>query len=134
LSTALFIAVSNAGAVPLNLDGPQGVAATYTATNDGTSAGGYFVVCTDGSGYAFTGGAPGAWVPFVATPVPLSEVADWTPWFMHTVDGRWFIRSNWTIPWQQLGVEGFGNPPVPPCSAAVGQSGKSLGSVKSLFR
>jgi hypothetical protein len=53
---------------------------------------------------------------------------------MHTVDGRWFIRSNWTIPWQQLGVEGFGNPPVPPCSAAVGQSGKSLGSVKSLFR
>jgi hypothetical protein len=128
----MLVAASSAGAVTLDLDNPQGVAAIYTATN-GISASGYYLVCTDGNGYRFEG-APVEWVSFVASPVPLSEVADWTPWFMHTTDGRFFIRSRVDVTWQQLGVDGFGNPPVPPCSAAVGTTEKSLGDVKSLFR
>jgi hypothetical protein len=120
-------------AVPLDLNNPQGVAAVYTATSDGTTAGGYYLVCTDGNGYCFVGGTP-QWAPFVASPVPLAEVADWTPWFMHTTDGRWFIRSRPSIPWQQLGVDGFGNPPVPPCAGPVKTDQAPMGKVKALFR
>jgi hypothetical protein len=133
---AAMVATS-ALAVPLNLNNPNGIAAIYTSSENSISAGAYFIVCTDGNGYYCDSGLCGqGWVPFIAAPVPLAQVSDWTPWLLTTFDGRWFIRSAVAdhIQWQQLGVDGFGNPPVPPCAGPVKTDQAPMGKVKALFR
>lgn len=130
LSGALLIAASNAAAVPLDLSNPNGIAALYVVHPD-PSCPTVYVVCTDGTGFMGSACVGAAWQPFNPSPVPLSEVADWTPWALYTADGEWWGRrethpSSDNARWAQMGP--------PPCSMPVGASGKSLGDVKSLFR
>lgn len=130
LSAALFVTASISSAVPLDLDNPNGVAAMWSG-GEGSSLQ-VFVVCTDGTGML---GSSGAWVPTSPAPVPLSQVADWTPLVCYTTDGRWFQRgslgpdSRWEL---MDGTNGTLVPP--PCFVPVGTAGKSMGGVKSLFR
>jgi hypothetical protein len=131
LLVLLFIAVSNAAAVTLDLNNPNGIAALYVIDSQGV--GQTYVVCTNGTGYWLPHNFMAEWRPFTPSPVPLGDVADWTPWTLYTTDGRWFFRSSIPDAWEQSGV-GNGTPLSPPCFAPVGMSGKSLGDVKSLFR
>lgn len=129
-SVALCAVASSAAAVPLDLDNPNGVAALYLA--ESTVA---FVVCTDGTGFRCSVGSRenGRWDAIQPSPVPLSEVADWTPLVLYTFDGRWFGRADPTEVWLQMGVD-TGIASAPPCSRAIPLQGHSLGGVKGLFR
>ena len=128
----VIVASSTASAITLDLDNPSGIAAMYVV-GDMSSFTATIIVCTDGSGWKCTGEICNTWTPLSAAPVPLAQVADWTPWVVYTTDGKWFIRSapDDQIRWEQMGVDP-GNPP--PCFGAVGSTGTSLGKVKSLFR
>lgn len=134
LSVALCIVASNAAAVSLDLTSANGIAALYAVSgSDPESIGRIFVVCTSGSGYMMPNHASGGWASFDPSPVPLAEVADWTPWMLYTTDGRWFVRYSTLGPWNQMGVDSE-LPPPPPCFTPIGAAGKTMGDVKSLFR
>jgi hypothetical protein len=122
-----------AAAVPLDLNNADGIAAMFVIGHN-SQLGGVYVVCTDGAGYYFQGGGT-TWQTFTASPVPLSQVADWTPFMLYTTDGRWFFQyaaDQNNSHWQQMGTAG--QPEAPPCSAPVRNSLESLGGVKSQFR
>lgn len=129
-SVALFVVASNVVAMPLDLDNPNGIAAMWSG-GEGSSLQ-VLVVCTDGTGQL---GSSGNWVPTSAAPVPLSQVADWTPLVCYTTDGRWFQRGSLgpNSRWELMDGQHATLTP-PPCFTPVGAAGKSMGSVKSLFR
>ena len=131
LGVVLFVAVSTAAAITLDLDNPNGIAALYVIDSQGV--GQTYIVCTNGSGYWLENRYMAQWQPFTPSPIPLAEVADWTPRTLYTTDGRWFFRSSVPNVWEQSGV-GNGTPPLPPCFVPVGTAGRSLGGVKSQFR
>lgn len=127
LSAALLIAASDAAAVTIDLDNPNGIAALYVS-EPYTNA---FVVCTDGTGFRWSVGSRenGRWDPFQPSPVPLSEVADWTPLVLYTFDGRWYGRADPTEVWLQMGVDS-GIASVFPRDPVTGpQSGKCKGTL-----
>lgn len=131
VSIALFIVASEATAMSLDLDNPNGIAALYVTDSQGI--GQTYIVCTNGLGYWLENRYMAEWQPFTPSPIPLAEVADWTPWTLYTADGRWFFRSSVPGTWEQSGVV-TGCPLPPPCFAPVGTAGKSLGDVKTSFR
>lgn len=128
-------AASSAGAVTLDLNSPDGIAALYVV-GDGPALDTAYFVCVNGDGYTWElGTAGGAWSTFNPSPVPLAEVADWTPWIVRTTDGRIFLRGATAdhVSWEQMGVHA-GIPPLPPCFVPVGAEVEALGKVKSLYR
>lgn len=118
-------------AISLDLDNPNGIAALYSVSS-AVDEGQTFVVCSDGTGYHLEIQETASWLPFTASPVPLSEVMDWTPWMLYTTDGRWYARSGVSQPWEQFGVDIQIAPP--PCYSPVGASTESAGSLKAKFR
>jgi hypothetical protein len=121
---------SSSFAIQLELDNPNGIAALWVQ-GQFWNMDMIYIVCTDGSGYAcYTAGCT-EWQSFKPSPVPLSEVAEWTPWIVFTHDGRWFRRDGAGAyePWIELQT-----PPLPPCFEPVPSSNKSSGAIKSMFR
>jgi hypothetical protein len=131
LPLATLIAAPAALGVPLDLDNPQGIAALYSV-GGGPGEDHSFVVCTDGTGYRLEVQANATWTEFVASPVPLGEVVDWTPWLLCTTDNRWFARSDVRSPWEEFGVDL--DIPAPECLQPVGVRGKGLGALKEVFK
>ena len=133
LLPVLFVlfCVNGASAIPLDLDNPNGIAVLYS-TGGAIGEDQTYVVCVDGTGYRLRIEETTDWVPFNPSPVPLSDVMNWTPWMLYTNDGRWFARGSSTDPWEEFGVDI--QIPIPPCYQAVANEKQSLGSLKSNFR
>lgn len=128
--TTLMVAAS-AGAVQLDLDNPNGIAALYVSAT-GVQEDQTFVVCTDGTGYHLEIQEASVWIPFVVSPVPLADLIDWTPWIIYTADGRWFARGAVGDVWEEMGIDMATTPP--PCYQQVGTELRSLGDIKQLYR
>lgn len=117
-------------AVQLDLDNPNGIAAMWSwGHGSGLTV---YVVCTDGSGYY---GSGGTWQPSTPAPVPLAEIADWTPLVCYTHDGRWYQRgdagpgSRWEL------MDGSNATLVPPpCYQTVSTQSAQMGTVKGIYR
>lgn len=131
IATFVLLSIAGtAGAVQLDLDNPNGIAAMWS-WGEGSGIVVY-VVCTDGSGFRGTGGT---WQPSTAAPVPLAEIADWTPMVCYTTDGRWYQRgsvgpdSRWEL------MDGTKATLVPPpCYSPVGTQVAPMWKVKGLYR
>ena len=130
-AVVMALVASTAVAMPLDLDNPSGIVAIYAGGDEG-NARGIYVVCIDGTGNWTAGGQ--TWMAFTPSPVPLSEIADWTPWVIRTTDGRWFWRLDTTndqvAPWEQAGVDTL----TPSCNSPIKTDQAPLGKVKSLYR
>ena len=104
----MAMVASSAAAVPLDLGNANGIAALYVLPPWPQQAGQMrervFVVCSDGRGYrAGLVGSLWGWADdFIPSPVPLAEVADWTPWILYTTDGRWFKRDDALGAWEAV--------------------------------
>lgn len=131
----LAMVASTATAMPLDLDNPNGIAAIFVVPN-GTSLGWTFVVCTNGTGYFYGSYPESQWSEFLPAPVPLADVADWTPWVLYTKTGAWWYRRSTIaqdLPWIQMGTSEMA-PPVPPCFMPLKAEQAPMGKVKALFR
>lgn len=141
----VLIAAGNALAVPVDANAPSGIAAQFaTISVDG---GTWSVLCTNGDVativFRYSAGPleVDAWTvePGSDLPVPLSEIAEWTPQHLQnglytldtiiTRDGHlWVNRSGW---WNIDAEPVF--PPLP-CAGPVLDRGTNLGGIKALFR
>jgi hypothetical protein len=121
-------------AVPVDPNAEDGVAAIWPDNFDGFVRGFVWVLRTNGEVWRYD--CEGVWRQSgvdpnlsgdLTVPVPVTEIADWTPSFFTTHSGtRWFMGNDEPLDyWTPL--------PAPPWSP-VQSSPQSLGSVKEMFR
>lgn len=121
---ALAIIAAPSLAVPVNPDPDAGTAAVLMAH------GHTFVLCSEGYCYVLEDHGDGtySWAQDQAgqLPLPLADIADWTPERFLTFDGQLWDWVNEGVGWVQVDTW--------PCEQVISADHPGLGAVKDLFR
>jgi len=118
----LMLLATCAGAAPVDLDSPSGLASIIAESNGN----GFHGLCADGTVHRWIG-ADQSWEQAEGFTVPVSveTIRDWQLHALITHDGDYWVRD--------MSGSGWTHIPASPCGDVASEE-SSIGDVKSMFR